>query len=367
MAVMQVIVELDGVSKHFGEVLAVSSVSLEIYQGEFFTILGPSGCGKTTTLRMIAGFEMPEQGEIYLQGQPVTDIPAFQRNVNLVFQDYALFPHMNVAQNVSFGLEMKKVDKAEIRKRVDEALELVRLPGMGDRRPGQLSGGQQQRVALARALINRPAVLLLDEPLGALDLKLREAMRFELKDLQRRLGTTFVYVTHDQEEALTMSDRIAVMDSGHLLQVGAPMEVYEAPVDHFVADFVGETNFIPCRVTASEGSRATVRVGQELEFKVACDPGATPGMEGSVIIRPEKVDLYTEMPEAGEGVVALPAVVLERVWIGTDTRFTVELQGGSPMVVRHQNMQLGDSRLDLRRGDKVVLQWQEIAARLLTK
>lgn len=367
MGMMQGIVALREVSKHFGEVLAVDAVSLEIYQGEFFTILGPSGCGKTTTLRMIAGFESPESGEIYLQGEPVTDVPAFQRSVNLVFQDYALFPHMNVAQNVGFGLEMKKVERSEIRARVEEALELVRLPGMGDRRPSQLSGGQQQRVALARALINRPAVLLLDEPLGALDLKLREAMRFELKDLQRRLGTTFIYVTHDQEEALTMSDRIAVMDRGHLLQVGTPMEVYEAPTDHFVADFVGETNFISCRVKSSHEGRATVVIGDDLELQVACDPGAASGAEGSVIIRPEKIDLYMEAPEPRDDVAVLPAVVLERVWIGTDTRFTVELPGGAPMVVRHQNMQLGDGRLDLRRGDNVYLSWQGIAARLLER
>jgi spermidine/putrescine transport system ATP-binding protein len=367
MAMMQGIVALHGVSKSFGDVLAVDDVSLEIYQGEFFTILGPSGCGKTTTLRMIAGFELPEAGDIYLQGEPVTDVPAFQRNVNLVFQDYALFPHMNVAQNVGFGLEMKRVNELEIHKRVEEALELVRLPGMGDRRPSQLSGGQQQRVALARALINRPAVLLLDEPLGALDLKLREAMRFELKDLQRRLGTTFIYVTHDQEEALTMSDRIAVMDKGHLLQVGAPMEVYEAPADHFVADFVGETNFIACQVDATDGTLATVGIGGELEFQVACDPSAAPGMAGSVIIRPEKIDLYTEAPAGDEQVVVLPGVVLESVWIGTDTRFTVELPGGTPMVVRHQNMKLGDCRLSLRGGDEVFLCWQKIAARLLTR
>jgi spermidine/putrescine transport system ATP-binding protein len=223
--VENVAVELRDVVKSFGDVVAVEHVSLRIRDGEFFSLLGPSGCGKTTTLRMIAGFEQPTTGEVFIADQPVAGVPAFERNTNMVFQNYALFPHMTVAQNVAFGLEMKRVSRAEINQRVTEALEMVRLPGMEDRRPNQLSGGQQQRVALARALVNRPSVLLLDEPLGALDLKLRKEMQLELKDLQHRVGITFIYVTHDQEEALTMSDRIAVMHEGHVLQVGSPTEI----------------------------------------------------------------------------------------------------------------------------------------------
>ena len=237
-------VELTGVTKQFGDFVAVREIDLQIRDGEFFSLLGPSGCGKTTTLRMIAGFEQPTVGEVYIHGQPVAGIPPYRRPVNTVFQSYALFPHMTVAQNVAFGLEMKKVAKPEIERRVAEALELVQLRQMETRRPRQLSGGQQQRVALARALVNRPEVLLLDEPLGALDLKLRKAMQLELKQIQSEVGITFVYVTHDQEEALTMSDRIAVMDVGIVQQVGAPRDIYEHPNNRFVADFIGETNFL---------------------------------------------------------------------------------------------------------------------------
>ena len=245
-------VELVNVTKRFpgpggapgGEVLAVDDVTLQIQDGEFYSLLGPSGCGKTTSLRMIAGFEHPTEGEVYIHGKPMGLTPAYQRNTNMVFQSYALFPHMNIERNVGFGLEMKKVSKEEIRQRVGEALDMVRLSGYGPRKPNQLSGGQQQRVALARALVNRPEVLLLDEPLGALDLKLRKEMQLELKNLQKEVGITFVYVTHDQEEALTMSDRIAVMHQGRALQVGSPTEIYERPSCRFVADFIGETNFL---------------------------------------------------------------------------------------------------------------------------
>jgi spermidine/putrescine transport system ATP-binding protein len=237
-------VELQGVRKSFREVVAVDGVSLRIERGEFFSLLGPSGCGKTTTLRMIAGFEHPTEGEVLIQGRAMGETPPFARNVNTVFQHYALFPHMTVAENVGFGLKMKGRKRSEIETRMSEALELVRLSGYEQRRPRQLSGGQQQRVALARALINHPAVLLLDEPLGALDLKLRKEMQTELKRLQKSVGITFIYVTHDQEEALTMSDRIAVMNGGQVEQVGLPEEIYERPQSRFVADFIGETNFI---------------------------------------------------------------------------------------------------------------------------
>src|SRR3990172_6065988 len=247
------IVELREVSKQCGETLALDHVTLRIRDGEFFSMLGPSGCGKTTSLRLMAGFDEPDAGEIWIGGKRQAAVPAHRRPVNTVFQSYALFPHMTVFENVAFGLEMAHVAREAIRRRVGEALEMVQLPGLESRRPRQLSGGQQQRVALARALVNHPQVLLLDEPLGALDLKLRKAMQLELKALQERVGITFVYVTHDQEEALTMSDRIGVMNGGRLLQVGAPDEIYENPAAEFVADFIGETNFIPVTVVGREG------------------------------------------------------------------------------------------------------------------
>ena len=256
-------VEMRDVVKQFpspggGVINAVDHLTLEIYEGEFFSLLGPSGCGKSTTLRMLAGFERPTSGEIYIKDQLMGATPPYARPVNMVFQNYALFPHMTVFQNVAFGLEMEHVPRAEIRRRVEEALELVRLPGMGARRSTQLSGGQQQRIALARALVKRPAVLLLDEPLGALDLKLRKEMQLELKALQQQVGITFVYVTHDQEEALTMSDRIAVMSQGRALQIGTPTEIYERPNCRFVADFIGETNFLEGTLVQVKGGQATV-------------------------------------------------------------------------------------------------------------
>src|SRR5881396_1775235 len=253
---------LDGVSKRFGTHAAVDDVSLEIGEGEFFSLLGPSGCGKTTTLRMVAGFELPDAGRIVLKGNDVTAVPANRRPVNMVFQQYALFPHMSVYDNVVFGLKVKHVPRAEHRERVDEMLRVVSLEGLHRRRTRQLSGGQQQRVALARALVNRPAALLLDEPLGALDVKLRKQMQFELKRIQAELGTTFVYVTHDQEEALAMSDRIAVMNSGDVEQVGDPKEIYEHPRTPFVADFVGSLNAFDLEVGELVGSYALARLGE---------------------------------------------------------------------------------------------------------
>ena len=255
-------VELRNVVKRFGQVTAVDHVSLTIPHGEFFSLLGPSGCGKTTTLRMIGGFEIPNEGEVLIENEAQGYKPPFQRPVNTVFQSYALFPHMNIHQNVAFGLQMRKVSRDEIDNKVHDMLELVHLPGMSNRKPNQLSGGQQQRVALARALINQPKVLLLDEPLGALDLKLRKAMQLELKSIQERVGITFIYVTHDQEEALTMSDRIAVMHQGKVLQVGTPEEIYEHPQNRFVADFIGETNFMIGKVAKVAPNEVQIRVDE---------------------------------------------------------------------------------------------------------
>ncbi|MCS6848717.1 MAG: ABC transporter ATP-binding protein, partial [Anaerolineae bacterium] len=275
------------VSKVFGDVIAVDHVSMGIRQKEFFAMLGPSGCGKTTSLRMIAGFERPTSGEIYIDGKAMGNTPPFHRNVNTVFQSYALFPHMTVEQNVGFGLEMKGVSRSEIIRRVGEALELVRLPQMAKRYPRQMSGGQQQRVALARALVNRPKVLLLDEPLGALDAKLRKEMQIELKTLQREVGITFIFVTHDQEEALTMSDRIAVFSKGKVLQIGTPLEIYERPTTRFVADFIGETNFLEGKVQEVNGEFASVIVDGGRRFVGRAMDGVRPGVQAVVSVRPE--------------------------------------------------------------------------------
>ncbi|HER34462.1 MAG TPA: ABC transporter ATP-binding protein, partial [Halothiobacillaceae bacterium] len=299
-------VELVNVTKRFpgpggapgGEVLAVDDVTLQIQDGEFYSLLGPSGCGKTTSLRMIAGFEHPTEGEVYIHGKPMGLTPAYQRNTNMVFQSYALFPHMNIERNVGFGLEMKKVSKEEIRQRVGEALDMVRLSGYGPRKPNQLSGGQQQRVALARALVNRPEVLLLDEPLGALDLKLRKEMQLELKNLQKEVGITFVYVTHDQEEALTMSDRIAVMHQGRALQVGSPTEIYERPSCRFVADFIGETNFLNGVVEEQGDGVVCVVVGGRLRVLAETDETFPRGAQVTAAVRPEKIRL---LPEPARG------------------------------------------------------------------
>lgn len=325
---------LQNVTKRFQQVTAVDAVNLEIRDGEFFSLLGPSGCGKTTTLRMIAGFEFPSAGAIYLAGEHVEQVPAHQRNVNTVFQSYALFPHMSVAENVGFGLEMKGVKKSDINTRVNEALAMVQLTGYGARRPKQLSGGQQQRVALARALVNRPKVLLLDEPLGALDLKLRKEMQIELKRLQQEVGITFIYVTHDQEEALTMSDRIAVMSHGKLLQVGTPTEIYERPNCRFVADFIGEANFIDGVVQFVDGAYATVRIHDTLTLTGLTQGACVPGAPVTIAVRPEKLRLQLQAPEQGT---VLAVKVTRVLYIGSDTRLTVALDGGVELDVWEQN------------------------------
>ncbi|MFL5945649.1 MAG: ABC transporter ATP-binding protein [Gaiellaceae bacterium] len=314
-------VRLLSVRKTYGDVVAVDHVDLEIEQGEFFTLLGPSGSGKTTTLRLIAGFERPDAGRIELSGVDVTGAAPYERDVNTVFQDYALFPHMTVAENVGYGLRVKGVSRRERKRRVDEALELVRLPDVGGRKPIQLSGGQRQRIALARSLVNRPRVLLLDEPLGALDLKLRQEMQIELKRIQQDVGLTFVYVTHDQEEALTMSDRIAVFNRGRVEQLGAPAEVYERPTTEFVAGFVGTSN-----VLDRDGRRFTVR--------------------------PEKIQMHMD---GGGGE---PGHIREVVYVGMFTRYIVELDSGGELTVVRQNLEASSQEALESKGRRVTLEWR---------
>ncbi|MCB9419794.1 MAG: ABC transporter ATP-binding protein [Ardenticatenaceae bacterium] len=343
------------------EVTAVHEVNLQIMPGEFFTLLGASGCGKTTTLRLIAGFLQPTSGEIFLKGQPISSVPPYKRPVNTVFQNYALFPHMSVGDNVAFGLTIKRVPRAERKKRVEAALEMVRLPELIDARPHELSGGQQQRVALARALVNRPDVLLLDEPLSALDLKLRQAMRVELKNLQDELGITFIYVTHDQEEALAMSDRIAVMHAGKVAQVADPATIYNQPVNRFVADFIGETNFLPAQITAVTPERAALTLAEQTVWAAVDEPVAI-GQPATLTIRPEKV--YVARPEKGNGRAALPGQVQQIMYLGTDTRYAIQLQDGLTLVALARNLN-GDGPLHL--GEPVQVYWHEADARLLTE
>jgi spermidine/putrescine transport system ATP-binding protein len=389
-------VELKNVSKVFsgpgrgeGTHAAVNSVDLQIKQGEFFTMLGPSGCGKTTTLRMIAGFEFPTSGEVYLSDELSNDVPPYKRSVNTVFQNYALFPHLTVTQNVGFGLAVKRVPHPEREVRVREALELVKLSGLGERKPIQLSGGQQQRVALARALVNRPLVLLLDEPLGALDLKLREAMQHELKELQKHVGITFIYVTHDQEEALTMSDRIAVMNDGRVQQVGTPEQIYNYPANHFVADFIGDTNFLEGKVVSIHEDRTVIRVGREDVTAGRSNFPVMPGAKVTMVIRPEKLNVTRGetpsaqvampldpsppalLPQAGEG--SMPVAnghvqatingkVTDSVFVGTDTRVYVALRGGPEVAVLVRNLAEDE---DFKRGEKVTLSYDTADSRLL--
>jgi putative spermidine/putrescine transport system ATP-binding protein len=319
-------VRLEGVRKTYGEVVAVDHVDLDIRNGEFFTMLGPSGSGKTTMLRMIAGFELPDRGRIELGGSDVTDLAAYDRDVNTVFQDYALFPHMSVGENVEYGLRVARIGKEERRKRRTEALEMVRLPGYDERKPTELSGGQRQRVALARAIVNQPRVLLLDEPLGALDLKLREQLQVELKQIQREVGITFVYVTHDQEEALTMSDRIAVFNEGRIEQAGEPESVYERPANPFVAGFVGVSNLIH-------------RDGR------------------SFTVRPEKVRMLAP-GEPGEGLVVEEGTIDNVSYAGMVTRFHVALDGGDRLQVARQNLEQTSHEDEGMRGQRVKVGWR---------
>ncbi len=331
----KVAVQFSAVHRHFGEVRAVDGVDMEIYNGEFFSMLGPSGSGKTTCLRLMAGFEKPSSGKIELDGQDVTNVPPFLRDVNTVFQDYALFPHMNVAENVAYGLMVRKVPKAQRDQRVKDMLELVQLPAMEKRKPSQLSGGQRQRVALARALINDPRVLLLDEPLGALDLKLRQQMQLELKAIQHRVGITFVFVTHDQEEALTMSDRIAVFNQGKIEQVGTPTDIYEKPSTTFVAGFVGTSNIL-------SGEQAQRILGSD----------------GTFALRPEKVHLAAiDAPVSGDTCCAI-GTIRDLIYLGVNTRYSVDLDAGGEMIVLEQNLRVNSLDVASSRGRKVALIWQ---------
>jgi spermidine/putrescine transport system ATP-binding protein len=356
-------VELCNITKIFSgerktttDVTAVNHVNLQIRSGEFFTLLGPSGCGKTTLLRLMAGFETATQGDIFIQGIRFNDIPPYQRPVNTVFQNYALFPHMTVEQNVAFGLDVKGVNAAERKQRVQDALEMVRLPDMARRKPTQLSGGQQQRVALARAIVNRPAVLLLDEPLGALDLKLRKSMQIELKHLQTQLGITFVYVTHDQEEALTMSDRIAVMNRGQVLQIDDPITIYEKPATCFVADFIGESNFLKGAVDNVGNGQVRVHLagGPQMSLPLNGHP-VSQGQAVTITVRPEKLDLQPLNGDAHKSDI-LKGTVADVVYLGTDTRYTVELPSKEAMVIRVQNVR-GKNWQKFTVGEAVKIEW----------
>jgi spermidine/putrescine transport system ATP-binding protein len=352
-------IELAGVVKEFqarGEVvMAVRGLDLAIVEGEFFSLLGPSGCGKTTTMRMVAGFEEPTRGAIRLHGADVTGVPPNRRDVNMVFQSYALFPHMSVFENVAFGLRRKKAGKDEITRRVGEMLEIVDLGGRGERRPKELSGGQQQRVALARALVNKPRALLLDEPLGALDLKLRQAMQVELKRIQREVGITFVYVTHDQNEALTMSDRIAVMNDGAIEHLGTPRDIYEHPRTRFVAGFIGTSNLLTGTATQVDGDRAVIEVSPDERIVVPVSgAGLAPGSPLELTVRPEKIEISVTRP-SGRGCV-LRGQVTEVVYLGTSTNFSVNTTTGADIVVFQQN---SAAAADVAaRGDSVWLSWQ---------
>jgi spermidine/putrescine transport system ATP-binding protein len=325
-------VRLRGVTKAFGELVAVRELDLDVDRGEFFTLLGPSGCGKTTTLRMVAGFEDPTAGSVLIEGADVAGLPPYRRPTNTVFQSYALFPHLSVGDNVAFGLQRKKVAKDEVRRRVEEELGRVGLGAEINRRPSQLSGGQQQRVALARALVNRPKVLLLDEPLGALDLKLRKGLQLELKRIQAEVGITFVYVTHDQEEALTMSDRIAVMNRGRVEQVGGPEEVYERPATTFVAGFIGVSNLMPGEVTSAGAGRGRVRLDTGVEFETATD-GIGPGERCHAVVRPEKLVITPAGEPAPDGQPSVEGIVEASVYLGTATQIVVVLPGDVRMTV----------------------------------
>ena len=351
----EVDVRLVDVVKTFGDQVAVDHINLEVEDGEFFSLLGPSGCGKTTTLRMIGGFEQPTSGLIELQGQDVTWLPPFKRDVNTVFQNYALFPHLTIFENVAFGLRRKAVKGDEVKRRVTDMLRLVELPGYERRRPNQISGGQAQRVALARALINRPAVLLLDEPLGALDLKLRKQMQIELKRIQQEVGITFIYVTHDQEEAMTMSDRIAVMNRGHYEQLGDPEVLYERPSTRFVAGFLGVSNLLPASVVGRDGTYATAKLTDDTQIRV---PNALVDGHTSVSIgvRPEKIRLSDASSDGPSGHNRLVGVVRDASYLGVSTQYIIESKGGT-LTVYEQNVERATRAELWSRGDEVQLTW----------
>jgi putative spermidine/putrescine transport system ATP-binding protein len=339
-----VAIQMQEVCRYFGDVKAVDHLNLDIYDGEFFSLLGPSGSGKTTCLRLIAGFEEVTSGHILLHGQEVSGVPPYKRDVNTVFQDYALFPHMTVGQNVAYGLMVKRVERLERDRRVAEMLDLVRLPGFENRRPAQLSGGQRQRVALARALVNHPRVLLLDEPLGALDLKLRQQMQIELKAIQKKVGITFIFVTHDQEEALTMSDRLAVFNRGQIEQIGTPAEVYESPLTGFVAGFVGTSNLI------------SGAVAQEIT-----------GSAETFSVRPEKIRMGALDEVVNGDVYTATGTIRDVIYLGMHTRYLVELDVGSELTVVQQNLEATSMDVLSARGNRVKLIWNKSNNRLVSK
>jgi len=355
--VAEVDVRLERVTKDFGETVAVDDLSLDIAEGEFFSLLGPSGCGKTTTLRMIGGFEEPTRGTIYLGGRDVTDLPPYKRNVNTVFQSYALFPHLNVFENVAFGLRRTKVQDGDIKTRVGEALRLVDLEGFEKRRPGQMSGGQQQRVALARALVNAPKVLLLDEPLGALDLKLRKQMQLELKRIQQEVGITFIYVTHDQEEAMTMSDRLAVMRLGKIEQIGPPEDVYENPTTQFVAAFLGASNLLEGELKERRnGTSSVLLAGGDVVHLPSDRAPFEPGVSVLVGVRPEKITIAAEdASELASGWNAVTGLLRMSTYIGVSHQYRVEGPGGHELTVWVQNL---GAEPPPQPGERVRLSWQ---------
>ena len=345
-------ITLTSVTKQFGDTIAVNDVSLQIEGGEFFSLLGPSGCGKTTTLRIIGGFVYPTAGEVHINGELMAETPPYRRPVNTVFQNYALFPHKTVAQNIAFGLQMKKASKSEISDAVERSLDLIQLPGYGDRKPSELSGGERQRVALARALINEPTILLLDEPLSALDLKLRKQMQVELKALQRKVGITFVYVTHDQGEALALSDRIAVMNDGKILQVGTPAEIYDTPQNRFVADFIGTSNFLEGTLI----SENEVVLTMEPTSNIVCTPNTdiSTNTPVTIAVRPERINLRMNPTPDTQNV--LHGVIQDESYLGTTLQYTVETDYPTPLIVHQQN--IGDKEGHrFQRGDTVYLQW----------
>jgi spermidine/putrescine transport system ATP-binding protein len=365
-------VDIVDVTKRFGEVVAVDRMRLTVARGSFYSFLGPSGCGKTTTLRMIAGFEQPTAGEIYLAGEPVAGVPPYRRNVNTVFQHYALFPHMDVAKNVGYGLRQKKMSKADETRRVGEALDLVRLGGYERRRTWELSGGQQQRVALARALVNHPTVLLLDEPLGALDLKLRKEMQLELKALQQEVGITFVYVTHDQEEALTMSDVIVVMQHGRIQQQGGPAELYERPVNRFVANFIGVSNPIDGKLLEHDPAtgRGVVESDRGLRLTgVVTDPDARPAVGQHVIVavRPERmrVDHAAHALSPEDGWYSIGGRVRQGTYLGDQTEFRIDTDQAGEVIARRQNTSGATEALGIGPGDPVTIRWESSANLIL--
>jgi spermidine/putrescine transport system ATP-binding protein len=351
-------VDVCNVTKRFGAVTAVDSVSLGVRPGEFLTLLGPSGCGKTTLLRMIAGFESPDQGRVVLGGKDVTDLPPYRRDVTTVFQHYALFPHLNVFDNVAFGLERRRVPREQIRKRAGDALDLVKLGGLDERRPSELSGGQKQRVALARALVLEPRVLLLDEPLAALDLKLRKQMQIELKSLQQRVGISFVYVTHDQEEALTMSDRVAVMNAGRVEQIGLPQEIYESPATEFVAGFIGVSNILEGTVESVRGHLTTIKL-DTLKLRARGNQ-SSPGDRVRVMLRPEKLSLSTEAASDE----ALIGKIESAVYLGESTQWRIAVEGGRTLTVLEQNRHRLQSAQE-RIGETVFITWEPESAVIL--